>query len=89
MFLQPLLAYQATRTVTLTAQSEMTANWEADDKQWTVPLNFIVSKLSSFGTFPATISSGSVRLPPIWMSDRRGRSAPPASSCCGEREINQ
>src|SRR6185295_670712 len=52
MFLQPFLSYQATRTVTLTAQSEMTANWEADDKQWTVPLNFIVSKLSSFGTFP-------------------------------------
>jgi hypothetical protein len=58
MFLQPFLAYQATRTVTLSAQSEMTANWEADDKQWTAPLNFIVSKLSSFGTFPASYQFG-------------------------------
>jgi hypothetical protein len=58
MFLQPFLAYQATRTVTITAQSETTANWEADDQQWTVPLNFIVSKLSSFGTFPASYQLG-------------------------------
>jgi hypothetical protein len=58
MFLQPFLAYQATRTVTLTAQSEMTTNWEADDQQWTVPLNFVVSKLSSFGTFPASYQFG-------------------------------
>jgi len=58
MFLQPFLAYQATRTVTLTAQSEMTANWDADDKQWTVPLNIIVAKLSSFGVFPASYQLG-------------------------------
>ena len=37
MFLQPFLAYQATHTVTLTVQSEMTANWEADDQKWTDP----------------------------------------------------
>ena len=58
MFLQPFLAYQATHTITLTVQSEMTANWEADDQQWTVPLNFLVSKLSSFGPFPASYSIG-------------------------------
>ena len=58
MFFQPFLAYQATHTVTLTVQSEMTANWEADDKQWTVPINFVVSKLSSFGMFPASYQIG-------------------------------
>ncbi len=60
MFLQPFLAYQATRTITLTIQSEMTANWEAedDDDTWTVPINFLVSKLSSFGPFPASYQIG-------------------------------
>ena len=58
LFLQPFLAYQATHTVTLTAQSEMTANWDAADEQWTVPINIIVSKLSSFGVFPASYQLG-------------------------------
>jgi hypothetical protein len=58
MFLQPFVAYQATHTVTLTVQSESTANWEADDQQWTVPLNVLVAKLSSFGTFPASYQVG-------------------------------
>jgi hypothetical protein len=60
MFLQPFLAYQATRTITLTIQSEMTANWEAedDDDTWTVPINFLASKLSSFGQFPASYQIG-------------------------------
>lgn len=58
MFLQPFLAYQATRTVTLTLQSESIANWEADEKKWTVPINILVSKLSSFGVFPASYQIG-------------------------------
>ena len=60
MFLQPFLAYQATRTITLTMQSEMTANWNAEDadERWTVPINFLVSKLSSFGQFPASYQIG-------------------------------
>jgi hypothetical protein len=60
MFLQPFLAYQASRTITLTIQSEMTANWEAedDDDTWTVPINFLASKLSSFGPFPASYQIG-------------------------------
>ncbi len=58
MFLQPFLAYQATHTITLTVQSETTANWEADEQQWTVPLNFLVSKLASFGPFPASYAIG-------------------------------
>ena len=58
MFLQPFLSYQATKTLTLTLQSETTANWEVSDGRWTVPINFIASKLSSFGTFPASYQFG-------------------------------
>jgi len=58
MFFQPFLAYQATHTVTLTVQSESTANWEADEDTWTVPINFLVAKLSSFGVFPASYQMG-------------------------------
>ena len=58
MFLQPFVGYQATRTITLSANSETTANWEVDDGRWTVPINLSVSKLSSFGTFPASYQLG-------------------------------
>ncbi|HKW02279.1 MAG TPA: hypothetical protein VJN96_20825 [Vicinamibacterales bacterium] len=58
MFLQPFLSYQATKTLTLTLQSETIANWEVDEGRWTVPINVIVSKLSSFGTFPASYQFG-------------------------------
>jgi hypothetical protein len=58
MFLQPFLSYQATPTITLTVQSETTANWEVEEDRWTVPINVVVSKLSSFGTFPASYQLG-------------------------------
>jgi hypothetical protein len=60
MFLQPFLTYQATPTVTLILQSETTANWNAEssDDTWTVPINFLVSKLSTFGPFPASYQIG-------------------------------
>ena len=58
MFLQPFVAYQATHTVTLTVQSEMTANWDAADQKWTVPINVLIGKLSSFGVFPASYQLG-------------------------------
>jgi hypothetical protein len=44
--------------VTVTINSESIANWEADDDQWTVPINITVSKLSSFGVFPASYQAG-------------------------------
>lgn len=58
MFLQPFVAYQATRTVTVTLQSETTANWEVDEDRWTVPINVLFAKLSSFGVFPASYQLG-------------------------------
>ena len=58
MFVQPFLAYQARRTLTLTVQSEATANWKADDDRWTIPINVLASRLSSFGEFPASYVVG-------------------------------
>jgi hypothetical protein len=58
MFLQPFASYQATPTITLTVQSETTANWETDDDRWTVPINFLVGKLATFGVFPASYQIG-------------------------------
>ena len=58
MFLQPFLAYQATKTWTLTLQSESTADWDADTHTWTIPINFEVAKLSTFGHFPCSYQFG-------------------------------
>jgi hypothetical protein len=59
LFLQPFLAYQATRTLTLTVNSETTGNWEAHgDDRWTVPLLGEISKLDKFGLFPASYQLG-------------------------------
>jgi hypothetical protein len=58
MFFQPFLAYQASRTWTITLQSETSANWEVDDGRWTVPINVSFGKLSSFGAFPASYQLG-------------------------------
>lgn len=58
MFLQPFMAYQATPTVTVSLQSETVANWEVEDNRWTVPISLSVSKLSTFGAFPASYAIG-------------------------------
>jgi hypothetical protein len=58
MFLQPFLAFQATKTLTVTLQSETTANWEVTEGRWTVPVNLLFSKLSTFGVFPASYQVG-------------------------------
>src|SRR5262245_2413482 len=58
MFVQPFVAYQATRTVTITVQSETSANWNVDNGRWIVPINVLVAKLSTFGVFPASYQIG-------------------------------
>jgi hypothetical protein len=58
MFVEPFFAYQTTKTLTLTIQSESTADWEADTHTWTIPTNFEVAKLSTFGHFPASYQFG-------------------------------
>lgn len=58
MFVQPFLAYTTKTNVTLTIQSESVGNFQANADQWTVPINVIVSKVASFGTFPASYQVG-------------------------------
>ena len=58
MFLQPFVAYNTENRWTFTLQSETTANWEADEDKWTVPINVLAAKLSSFGPFPASYQFG-------------------------------
>ena len=52
MFLQPFVAYQATRTLTVTLQSEATANWEVAEDRWTVPINFAICQVVVVGCVP-------------------------------------
>jgi hypothetical protein len=63
MFLQPFLAFQATKTLTVTLQSETVANWEVTEGRWTVPVNVLFSKLSTFGVFPASYQVGAGGFP--------------------------
>jgi len=58
MFVQPFLAYNTKSLWTITLQSETTANWKAEDDKWTVPINVLFAKLSSFGPFPASYQFG-------------------------------
>jgi len=58
MFLQPFLAYQASKTITLTVESEATADWNATTDNWTTPILFLLAKLSKFGVFPASYQIG-------------------------------
>jgi len=56
-FFQPFLAHVSHSGVTVTLQSEATANWTASDV-WTIPINAQVSKVTRFGPFPLSIAGG-------------------------------
>ena len=59
MYLQPFLSYTTKSAATFGISSEMAANWKAaKGEKWTVPLVFQISKVSSFGPFPASYSIG-------------------------------
>lgn len=58
-FLQPFLAYNTKTAVTFSINSEATGNWESTtDENWTVPLNFLVSKVTRLGMFPFSVGGG-------------------------------
>lgn len=58
-FLQPFFAVTNRNAVTLTIQSESTANWEASSgNEWTIPVSVQVSKLAKFGPFPGSYAGG-------------------------------
>jgi len=58
MFLQPFVAYTTKGLWTITVNSESSANWELENQRWNAPINFMLSKLSSFGMFPASYQFG-------------------------------
>jgi len=55
-FLQPFLSYTTPNAWTFTLNTESTYNWTAE--QWSVPLNFVVSKLVKFGPQPVQLFAG-------------------------------
>ena len=58
-FLQPFLAYNTKTAVTFSINSEATGNWESTtDENWTIPLNFLVSKVTRLGMFPFSVGGG-------------------------------
>ena len=57
-FIQPFLAYTTANAVTYSLNMEASANWEADEDQWTAPLHFVVTKLTRFGPFPMSVGGG-------------------------------
>jgi hypothetical protein len=58
-FLQPFLAYGTPAGTTFSVNSEATYDREAaDGDEWTVPLNFVISKVTRLGPFPFSVGGG-------------------------------
>ncbi len=58
-FFQPFLTHTNAKAFTIGVNSESVANWKADSgEKWTVPINFFVSKVLSFGPFKASYQGG-------------------------------
>lgn len=55
-FFQPFVAYSTETAWTYSLQSETTYDWEAE--QWSVPVNFAVSKLAMIGKMPVNFQGG-------------------------------
>ena len=55
-FMQPFLSYTTHNAWTFTLNTESTYNWEAED--WSVPLNFQVSKIAKLGKLPVSLTAG-------------------------------
>jgi len=58
-FLQPFVSFSTPGGITLSLNTEATANWEAESgEKWTVPLNLQVSKVTRLGRRPMSIGLG-------------------------------
>lgn len=55
-FLQPFLAYQFPTNTTLTVNTESTYDWA--NRQWTVPVNLLVSQVLKVGNQPISLQIG-------------------------------
>lgn len=59
MYLQPFFSYTTPAAVTYSVNSETTANWTASSSQtWSVPINFVISKVTKLGPFPFQVGGG-------------------------------
>jgi hypothetical protein len=59
LFLQPFLAYATSDGVTYSVNAEASYNAKASrGNEWTVPINFSVSKVTRFGPFPFSVGGG-------------------------------
>ena len=52
-FIQPFLAYSTPKATTYSVNAESTYDWEA--RQWTVPINFGVSRVMKLGRLPVSL----------------------------------
>jgi hypothetical protein len=58
-FVQPFLAYATQNGYTFTLVAEATGNWEAPEgERWTVPVHFLVSKVTRLGRRPVSFAIG-------------------------------
>ena len=55
-FLQPFVAHTTSDAWTFTLNTETTYDWESE--QWTVPINFMVSKVFTVGSQPMSLGAG-------------------------------
>lgn len=55
-FLQPFLSYTTPTAWTFALNTESTYDWKHDD--WSIPINFSVSKLTKFGEQPVSLQLG-------------------------------
>ncbi|MGO4739877.1 transporter [Bosea sp. 2KB_26] len=55
-YVQPFISYRTSDAWTFTLNTESTYDWEAE--QWSVPINFQVSKLVKFGEQPVSLFGG-------------------------------
>jgi hypothetical protein len=57
MFIQPFVSFTKDKW-TLTAQTETTINWEANDGKWTVPIELVGARLTKLGFLPFSVQVG-------------------------------
>ncbi|MGD9669838.1 MAG: transporter [Hyphomicrobiaceae bacterium] len=55
-FIQPFIAYAASGGWTYTLNTESSYDWVADE--WSIPINFMITKLTKFGDQPVSIQAG-------------------------------
>ena len=57
-FAQPFVARTTKTLTTYTLNTETTYNWNADEDEWSIPINFTVSQLTKFGKLPVSLTGG-------------------------------